>query len=378
MIAGVDSAARPGDVVSVYDKSGRLFGRGLFNPRSRIALRMLTFDETPVDEPFWRSRLAAAVELRRTLGLDRDADAYRLVHAEGDRLSGLIVERYADCLVFEVFSLGMFQRLEPLSRMLGEQLGPPSRLDQPDRASTSWRIVVRADERVEAMEGFRIPPPADHTAGRVTIREHGVRYWVDMAGGHKTGFFCDQRENRLRFARWCEGATMLDLCCYTGAFGLCAKCVGAANEVTSVDLDEAALSVARENANLNRARIEFVHADAFSYLRQMIANGRTFDRIVLDPPKLAATRTDLDAALRKYHDLNTLAVQVVRPGGLMLTCSCSGLVSREMFAEAVFRAARRASRTVQLLGLGGAAPDHPVAPECPETAYLKALWLRVA
>lgn len=377
MISASDPAARPGDVVSVYDKSGRIFGRGLFNPRSRIALRMLTFDDTSVDEAFWRTRLAAAVELRRTLGLDRDTDAYRLVHAEGDRLSGLIVERYADCLVFEVFSLGTYQRLDLLSRLLTEQLGAPSRLDQPDRALSSWRIVVRADDRVEAMEGFRVPPPADRTAGRVTIREHGVRYWVDMAGGHKTGFFCDQRDNRLRFARCCAGAAVLDLCCYTGGFGLCAMLAGAAREVTSVDLDEAALSVARENAHLNRVRIEYVHADAFAYLRQMIANGRRFDRVVLDPPKLAATRTDLDAGLRKYHDLNALAVQVVRPGGLLLTCSCSGLVSREAFAEAVFRAARRAGRAVQVLGVGGAAPDHPVAPECPETAYLKAMWLSV-
>jgi 23S rRNA (cytosine1962-C5)-methyltransferase len=170
---------------------------------------------------------------------------------------------------------------------------------------------------------------------------------------------------------------VLDLCCYTGAFSLCAKILGGAREVTGVDLDEAAIAVARENANLNQARIDFVYADAFTYMRQMQANGRQFDVVVLDPPKLVTYRQELDDGLRKYNDLNQLAVQMVRPGGVFLTCSCSGLVSPGLFTETVHRAALRAGRNLQLVDTTYAAPDHPIMLNCPESAYLKALWCRV-
>ncbi|MFO0839134.1 MAG: class I SAM-dependent rRNA methyltransferase [Phycisphaerae bacterium] len=387
MLADADERARPGDAVAVYDKSGSFFGRGLYNPRSQIALRMLTYADEPIDESFWRARIADAVALRSSLRLPEVTDAYRLVHAEGDGLSGLVAERYADCIVLELFSLGVHQRGAMLARLLAEALGPPAAQDRPNRASPRWRIALRADEEVERREGFRLAPEdlraaALHTDDAppqsVTIREHGVRYRVDVQTGHKTGFFCDQRDNRRRFAALCRDAQVLDLCCYSGGFGLCAKLLGAARDVTSVDLDEAAIAMARENANLNQARVEYVHADVFVYLRQMIANGRQFDVVVLDPPKLAYSREGLDEALAKYYDMNVLAASVVRPGGVMLTCSCSGLVSRDAFVDAVHRAARRAGRRLQLFAFTGAAPDHPVMLDCPESAYLKAMWLRVA
>jgi 23S rRNA (cytosine1962-C5)-methyltransferase len=393
MIRAADPTARAGDVVHVYDKSGQLFGRGLYNPRSQIAVRMLTHSDTPVDDAFWRGRLEQAVALRRRLGLDEVTDAYRLVHAEGDDLSGLIVERYADCLVFEVFSLGMFQRYERIAGLLAEVLGSPTCLDRPDKASPRWREAVRADARIEELEGFRVParwrnltplavaaesPGADaESSTRLTIREHGLRYRVDVKEGHKTGFFCDQRDNRRRLARLARDATVLDLCCYSGGFSLGAKLVGGAREVTGVDLDEAAIAVARENANLNQTRIDFVHADLFAYVRQMIALGRQFDAVVLDPPKLVSSREEYDDGLRKYHDMNGLAMQAVRPGGVLLTCSCSGLVSREAFVQVVHRAGQHVGRKLQLIDQTGAAPDHPVMVNCPESAYLKALWLRV-
>jgi 23S rRNA (cytosine1962-C5)-methyltransferase len=271
----------------------------------------------------------------------------------------------------------MFQRWTMIARLLGELLGPPASLDRPDRAAAGWATIVRADQRVESLEGFRVEPPRDATPTGPVIREHGVRYRVDVAAGHKTGFFCDQRDNRLRFARLCERANVLDLCCYTGGFSLCARLLGGARSVSAVDLDEEALAVARENANLNQTRIDFVHADAFAYARQMVANGRQYQSVVLDPPKLALTRAELDDALHKYHDLNALVLQLVQPGGVMLTCSCSGLVSRDVFVRTVYSASRRAARRIQILDQSGAAPDHPVLPECPESAYLKALWLRV-
>jgi 23S rRNA (cytosine1962-C5)-methyltransferase len=381
MVRQADRAARPGDVVSLYDKSNRFFGRGLYNPRSQIVVRVLSQDETPIDEQFWRLRLEQAVALRRQLRLDELTDAYRLVHAEGDRLSGLVVERFADCLVFELFSLGMFQRCPMLSRLLAEILGPPSALDRPTAARPEWSILMRADSRIERLEGFRIPlvppTPPNLPASRPIIREHGVRYRVDVRHGQKTGFFCDQRENRRRLAQLCRDAAVLDLCCYTGGFSLCAAKLGGAREVTGVDLDEDAVAIARENAKLNQARIDFVYADVFTYLRQMLANQRQFDVVVLDPPKLATYRTEVDDALRKYHDLNHLATQVVRPGGILLTCSCSGLVSPPAFTETVHHAAQHAGRGLQLFDQTGAAPDHPVMPNCPESAYLKALWFRV-
>jgi 23S rRNA (cytosine1962-C5)-methyltransferase len=377
MIDKVGAGASPGAIVAVIDKAGALVGRGLYHPTSQIAVRLLSRGSKSIDDAFWRSRLEQAVDLRRLLAVDKVTDAYRLVHAEGDGLSGLVVERYADCLVFEVFSLGIYQRLDLIKTILSDLLGPPSALDRPGKASKAWRVIVRADEAIERIEGFVARSESETDSPIVTVREHGVRYRVDMAKGHKTGFFCDQRDNRRYFGEMCRGASVLDLCCYTGGFGLCAKKLGEAEDVTCVDLDEAALEMARENSNLNNARIGFVHSDSFIYLRQMIANVRRFDMVVLDPPKLATSRPELEAALRKYYDLNCLAMQVVRPGGLLLTCSCSGLVSQAEYVELVLRAGVRANRGIQVLRESGAAPDHPVSVECPESGYLKAMWLRV-
>lgn len=377
MVRAVDPAARSGDVVYVYDRRDQLAGQGLFNARSQIALRMLTRGGQPADEAFWRERIEQAVALRQALRLDESTDAYRLIHAEGDGLSGLIVERYGDCLACELFALGMHERLEQILPLLRAALGAPTRLERPDLAAADWRVIVRADRRIEQLEGFSVGPPSADAPTEIVIREHGVRYRVDLAGGHKTGFFCDQRDNRLRLARLCRGASVLDVCCYTGGFGLAAKALGGAQEVLGVDLDERALELARQNANLNQARIRHVHADAFNYLRQMLADGRRFDVVVLDPPKFATSRHELERAGARYHDLNKLGMQVVRPGGLLLTCSCSGLVSRERFAEIVYQAGRSLGRGLQQLDYTGAGPDHPIMLDCPESEYLKALWLRV-
>ncbi len=374
MIRAADPAAQAGDIVQVYDKNGDLFGRAFYNPRSEITLRMITWGPRAVDDDFWIERLQSAVALRDTLRLADVTDAYRLVHAEGDDLGGLVVERYGDCLVAELFALGMQRRASWFLNRLAGVLGPPTRLDRPQQAAAAWQIVLRADDRAAELEGFRIAaaPPL-----KTTVQEHGVRYHVDLTGGHKTGFFCDQRDNRRQFAAWCRDATVLDCCCYTGGFGLCARVLGGAGEVTSVDLDEQALELARANAHLNQVRIQHVHGDAFQYLRQMRLNSRCYDAVVLDPPKFAPTRRDVDDAIHKYGDLNTLACQVVRPGGLLLTCSCSGAVPPHVFLDTVRRSAQRAGRRLQQLGASGAAADHPVADNCPETAYLKALWFRV-
>lgn len=365
MIAEVAPQARAGDIVAVYDRNNRFFGHAFYHDRSQIALRMLSYDPAPVDEDFFRKRLAAAVSWRQRLIPDTSqTDACRLVHSEGDGISGLIAERYADWIVIEVFSLGVYRRLAMFQRLLSELTG-------------ITKFVVRADERIQRIEGFRIDPkdtPAD--AQPINVRENGLRFRVDLRRGHKTGFFCDQRDNRRRLGELARGATVLDVCCYTGGFGVYARAAGA-EQVTGVDLDEDAIELAKKNANLNSLRIQHVHADAFSYLRQMQTNGRTFDIVVLDPPKFIGSRDEFHEGSRKYVDLNTLGASVVAPGGLLLTCSCSGTVSPDDFIRMVRTAAQRARRQLQFVDLTGAAPDHPVMANCPESAYLKAVWARL-
>ena len=228
---------------------------------------------------------------------------------------------------------------------------------------------------------------------------HGVlarrSFRVLFEGGHKTGFFCDQRENRRRLAGYCAGKSVLDLCCYTGGFALQAKKLGNAAEVTGVDLDEEPIRLARENAGLNQARINFVVSDVFAYMRDMLRNNRQYDVVVLDPPKLIRSRDEFDEGRRKHFDLNRLAMQLVRPGGLLLSCTCSGLLDEAEFLKLLARAPparpdgsggrestatgrpRHEARSLQILEKTGAAADHPVASNCPEGEYLRAVWMRV-
>lgn len=357
-------APRPGDIVRVLGREGGTVGHGLWNPHSQIALRMLRFGEALPDRAFWIEKLTEAVRLRReVLALDRTATAYRLVHAESDGLSGLIVDRLDDVLSVECYSLGMYQRVEALVEVLAELAG-------------TRHHRVRVDDRIAEAERFggqAIDSPGLPPA--ITIEEHGIRYRVRFEGAHKTGFFCDQRDNRRMLRAYCAGRDALDLCCYTAGFGLNARIGGEAREVTCVDLDEKALALARENMNLNQVRIGLVHSDAFGYLRQMAANGRSFGVVVLDPPKLIATRDDVSLGKRKYYDMNVLAMRLVEPGGLLLSCSCSGLLGGEEFAGILRAAAREAGRSARIVAMTGAAADHPVALDVPETGYLKAYWL---
>jgi 23S rRNA (cytosine1962-C5)-methyltransferase len=233
------------------------------------------------------------------------------------------------------------------------------------------------DERAARFEGLPTKVPQGDGVRTVKIREHGVCYEVDFTHGHKTGFFCDQRENRKRLAAWTKDRRVLDLCCYTGGFALAAKVLGKAAEVTGVDLDETAIGQARRNCNLNLARVEWVHCDAFAWARQMQKNGEKWDVIILDPPKLVFNREDTDGGRRKYEDLNIIALSLVRPGGLFVTCSCSGMINEEDFEQVVIKAGHRQGRRLQFLESTGAGPDHPVMSNCPESRYLKVFWARV-
>jgi 23S rRNA (cytosine1962-C5)-methyltransferase len=368
MIREASPDAAPGSLVTVYDKEGRRFGAGLFNPHARVPLRMFHHGETPFTEADFPPLLDRALELRlERLRLPEVTDAFRAVHSDGDGLSGLIVDKFADALSVEVHSLGVWQRLPHWLPRLRERLGTHREVVEVSDLAARLERISRRDLAARPA----VPP--------VKIREHGVRYEVNFAEGHKTGFFCDQRENRLRFARLAGPSTrVLDLCCYTGGFALAAVVLGRAADVTGVDLDETAIAQARRNANLNQARVNWVHCDAFSYARQMRRNARQWDLIVADPPKFVASREEFREGQRRYEDLNGLALTLLKPGGLLVTCSCSGLVSAEDFEQFVCRAAHRQGRRLQILDRTGAGPDHPVMSNCPEGHYLKVLWARVA
>jgi 23S rRNA (cytosine1962-C5)-methyltransferase len=378
MLEQAEPSAQPGDLVQAVDRDGEPFGFGLYNPRSEIVLRMLCYGDAPPDEAFWQSRLEQAVELRRrTLKLDEVCDAYRVLHSEADGLPGIVVDRFQDVLSAEVYSLGMHQRAQAILVQLAGLCG-----------TKHWTLSV--DASVHGQEGFLAETATSAGAPRqATISEFGTEFRVNFAEGHKTGFFCDQRDNRRKLAQFCAGRSVLDLCCYTGGFAVQAKRLGEATEVTAVDLDETAVQLARENAQLNRLKIHFVHADAFAYMRDMLSGGRLYDVVVLDPPKLIRSRRELEVGTRKHFDLNRLAMQLVRPGGLLLSCSCSGLLGEAEFTRLLCSAARQAAppgstqrtalsgRRMQILDKTGASSDHPIAGNCPETEYLHAVWMRL-
>jgi 23S rRNA (cytosine1962-C5)-methyltransferase len=338
--------------------------RGFYNGHSRITLRVLTSkQDEPVDDAFFARKIAVAVAFRRdTLKLDEVTNAYRLVHSEADGLSGLVIDRFGDTCVVEFFSAGMYKQRSAIMDAL--------RVHYPQA-----RFYYFAEEHVGKQESFDCrspePPPPD------VITEHGLKFRVAPGSKHKTGFFVDQRDNRKTFSEFCGGKRVLDICCNTGGFGVYAKAKGGASEVVGLDLDEQAIDMAKQNAKLNGAQIRYVQADLFAWLRDIIPNGERFDTVVLDPAKLTRDREDVESALKKYCDMNRLALQVVKPGGVFLTCSCTGLVSEADFLESLRRAAWQAGRTLQVFKVTGAAPDHPYLLHVPEGRYLKAVFCRV-
>jgi len=364
MVEKPEPRPKPGSIVDIVDRDGKFAGRGFYNGHSRIALRVLTAADEAVDDAFFARKIGAAVGLRRkVLDLDAATDAYRVIHSEGDGLSGLVVDRFAGTLVIEYFSAGMFKQRDLIKRCLLEHF-PGS------------QIYAFAEEHVQKQESFDLAhPPAP---APTVIHEHGVKFHAAPGSKHKTGFFADQRDNRRTFAEFCAGARVLDLCCNSGGFGIYAKALGGANEVTGIDLDEEILEIAESNARLNRAKVRFVQADIFAWLRDTASNqDKRFDVVVLDPAKMTRDREQVIQALKKYLDMNKLALAAVKPGGIFLTCSCTGLVSEEQFLDMLRRAAFYANRTVQVLRVTGAGPDHPWQAHVPESRYLKAAFCRV-
>jgi 23S rRNA (cytosine1962-C5)-methyltransferase len=355
---------KPGSLVDIVDNTGVWVGRGFYNGHSRIALRVLTADpDEAIDEAWFARKIGAAVALRRDLlKLDRTTDAWRVVHSEGDGISGLVVDRYGDLLVVEFFSAGPFRYREWIYAALSKEF-------------PGCRFYSFAEEHVQKQESFdfRAPPAPEPSV----ITEHGLKFRASPGSGHKTGFFADQRDNREYLTRFTEGKRVLDICCNSGGFAIYAKARGGAEEVIGIDLDEEILAIADKNARLNNAKVKFVQADLFPYLREAQQRGEEFDVVILDPAKLTRDREQVIAALKKYNDMNKLAMQVVKPGGILLTCSCTGLVSEDEFLDMIRRAAFYAGRTVQILKVAGAGADHPVMAHVKESRYLKAVFCRV-
>ena len=354
---------KPGSIVDVLSVDGQWIGRGFYNGHSRIAVRILERDpDVAIDQAWFEAKIGEAIRLRREfLKLDDISNAWRVVHSEGDGISGLVVDRYDDLIVVEFFSAGAWRHREIIFNALRNHF-------------PGCRFHSFADEHVQKQESFDYRDTLGTEAAIVT--EYGVKFRADPAGAHKTGFFADQRENREWLSQLCAGQRVLDLCCNTGGFGVYAAVRGA-TEVTGIDIDPAVLDIARANAKLNHVKPRFVQADIFPWLRDAAANGEQYDVVILDPAKMTRDRDQVITALKKYLDMNKLALGVVKPGGLFATFSCTGLVSEEQFTDMLRRAAFYAGRTVQVLKVAGAGPDHPWLAQVQDSRYLKAVFCRV-
>lgn len=354
-------AGRPaaGDVVDVFTADKRFCGRGFFNPHSKIRVRLLSCLEEPIDEGFFRSRLTDAQSLR-TRVVHR-TNAYRMVFGESDGLPGLVVDRYRDIAVMQTLSYGMDRRKHLLADLLHAQAGLSA-------------IYLRNDSKSRAQEGLPIESGFIRGNGtsQIEIVEGQATFTVDVAKGQKTGWFCDQRENRLATAVLAQGCDVLDVFCHTGAFGIHAVQQGA-KSVMGIDASESALASARAHAALNKVDhlCEFRQADAFDELRCMDRAGKKFDLIILDPPAFARTRQAVPHALSGYKDINLCALRLLRRGGFLVSSSCSYYMTEVEFWRMMGRASRDANRSVRLIEQRGQAQDHPVLTGMPETRYLK-------
>ncbi len=359
-----------GGLVDVKSSTGQFVARGYYNPRTDIAIRILTRDsDEAIDYDYVRGRLRSAVALRQVFDPD-NTNAYRLVNAEGDGLPGLIVDRYAEILVAQIHTLGM-EQLRPL---IIEALMDETR---------ARGLLLRNDSQSRRREGLEVEQPqiaAGFIPTQVAIRENGVLFLVDPWEGQKTGFFLDQRDKRESLRKYSRGKRVLNCFSYSGGFSVYAALTSSETHVTSVDVSEPAIEAARQHFILNGLdpnQHEFHIADVFDYLEQAQQRGELFDVVVLDPPAFARSQNARAQALKAYRRLNTLGMQVLRPGGILLTCSCSGVIGMDDVLGTLSQAAQRLQRTVQLLETYTHGVDHPINLAMPETAYLKAVFCRV-
>lgn len=367
----VEGDIPPGAEVVVRADDGTFIARGLYNPESNIRVRLYSWNaEQPLDADFWSLKLDEAIALRQRLFDDQPSRrACRLVFSEGDGLSGLTIDRYDDWLLVQLTSLAIYERRELLVELLQSKLQPRGIWLRTEKGIREAEGLVQDDGLIA---GEAPPRP-------LFIEENGLRFGVDVVEGQKTGYYFDQRDNRQAVARYTRGSRVLDLHCYTGGFGITAASRGEAREVLGVDSSAAAITMAGENALMNEVadRVRFEKTDVAKKLAELSGAGESYDVVILDPPKMARHKKGIASALKAYTALNREAMRVVAPGGIFVTCSCSGLVGREQFRGTVTKAALQAERSVQLLESHGQASDHPVSFFCPESDYLTCLICRV-
>lgn len=354
-----------GDVAELESADGRFLGVGFYNPHSLISFRMLSREREAADEAFFAKRISAAYDLRRYLY--PSSESYRVVFGESDFLPGLVSDKYGNYVTVQFLSAGMEKKRAEILSAIHAVIHPSG-------------IVARNDSALRALEGLeeKIEVLSGTIPERVKIEENGSCFWADLVSGQKTGFFFDQRENRAALARYCPGKTFLDGYCHSGAFSVQALRAGA-SKVISVDSSRPALTLAEENAKLNGFEAQFngVTADVVEYLDFLEKSGEKFDIINVDPPALIKSRKHFHAGYKLYRKLNALALEVVKPGGILATSSCSHNLSPEDFRRMLKEAAGRAGKQVRLLEERSQARDHPILLSMPETEYLKFAILQV-
>jgi len=360
----------PGGLVDVKSATGQFIARGYYNPHTDIAIRILTHDiDEAIDAEFLRRRIRNAVELRQVFD-PAQTNVYRLVHSEGDGLPGLVVDRFANILVAQIHTAGM-ERMRPLL------------IDALMAEKGATGLLFRNDSSSRRREGLEVEEPqlaAGEVPTQVTVRENGVQFLVDSWHGQKTGFFIDQRDKREALRKYTPDKRVLNCFSYTGGFSVYAALTSDQTFVISVDISESAIEAARQHFILNGLdpdKHRFLIVDVFEYLEQAQRDGEKFDVVVLDPPAFAKTQSARTAALKAYRRLNTLGMQVLLPGGILLTCSCSGVVGMDDLLGVLSQASQRLHRSVQLLETYTHGVDHPINLAMPETAYLKAVFCRV-
>ncbi len=354
----------PGDVVNVLSNIGKHLGQAVYNPKSQITLRMLAYDDTPIDSAFIKNRVREAVALRRQIS---DLNCCRLINAESDRLPAVIADSFGGVISLQCLSLGMARYQDAIVEALVEELSPGGIWERND-------VPVRALEGMEQSTGLLYGEVPE----QVEISENGLRMLVDVRKGQKTGYFLDQKENRAALAPLVPGMRVLDCFSHTGSFALHAAHYGAAS-VSGVDISDHAVACANRNAALNgyQDRVDFVEANAFDYLRASSDSKDMFDVVVLDPPAFTKSRQAVEGAVRGYKEINLRALKIVKPGGFLVSCSCSHHVSQDLFLKTIHEAATDAHRQVRLVEYRSQAKDHPILLASAETQYIKCAILQV-
>lgn len=372
-----DPDVKAGDVVTVLGAEDKFIGRGYYNPKSEISIRLLTFTDEAIDKKFFVKRISEALGKRESL--KKLTNAYRVIFSEGDGLPGLIVDLYKDTAVFQVLTLGM-EKLKPLVvESMKDVIGPkyiyeksqsPFRKLEGLKDINGWRGIVSSAEK----SGNSLLAMT-----KIEIFEGKTKFLVDIENGHKTGFYLDQRKSRLGLEGFCNDKSVLDLFCYTGGFAVSAAVYGA-RHVMGVDIKEEWLKLAEENARLSGVaeKTEFVKGDAFIKLKEISESGRKFDVIILDPPSFLKNRESLVSASKGYKELNTLAIDTLTDGGILATFSCSHNMPNDKFSEILKESAKACGRKISILKRCHQDIDHPIVRAIPETEYLKGYFLKVS